>query len=117
MSKRNPTEKERAIAEIKAAAPALPEMMRPVMKDYPMTGAELLLLNKKTVAGQKIDPDTIYTVRLPEWRPVNHVDEMIKVYTSRYEQGKHEEALQAVANYIINIKRQYAKENGNKRAA
>lgn len=117
MSKRNPTDKERAIQEIELAVPALPEMTRPVMKEYTMLGKELLLLNKKTVAGKPINPALIYNVRLPEFRKVNHKDEMIKIFTSRYPSQGYEGAMSGVANYIINVKHQHDKENGKKRAA
>lgn len=110
MSKARPTNKEIAIAEITTAAAALPEMLRKEDKLFTMTGAELKLLNKKRVAGKPIDSQTFYEVVLPHYRPVNHKDEMIKIYTSRVKEMGHEGALSMVADYITHVKNIHAGE-------
>lgn len=103
MSKLNPTIKQTTIDEITQAAALLPEVMGHTKKTYTMTGAELLLLNKKTVGGKPIEKDRIYTVNLPEYKPLNHKDEMIKIYTDTYRTAGHEQAYKAVCDYINDI--------------
>lgn len=116
MSKKNPTQKEIAILEIEEAATKLPEVLRPIMKERTMLGHDLLLLNKKTVGGQPIDPGTMYVVKIPEYHKVNHKDEMIKIYTSVTSESGHDAGYIAVCDYIKKVRGlNQPKNNGNKK--
>lgn len=113
MSKRELTQKQKTILEIEEAAQHLPETLAFVKKSRTMSGADLILLNKKTVGGEPINPQTIYQVNMPEWRPVNHKDEMVKIYTEARKTMDHQAAYTQVCDYITKIKSKH-QSNGKK---
>ena len=108
MSRQNPTIKQQTINEITQATALLPETLAMTKRVKNITGADLLLLNKKTIGGKPIDANTIYRVNMPEWRPVNHKDQMVKIYTDAIRTMGHEEAYHQVCEYIkqVNAKHQ-----------
>lgn len=114
MSKLNPTNKQKTIEEITEAAKLLPEVLASIKKKRFMSGADLLLINKKTVGGKPIDPNQIYEVILPEWRPVNHKDEMVKIYTESVRTMTHEQAYEQVCEYIIKVKAKFTNAKNKK---
>ncbi len=116
MSRKLPTIKETTIEEITKAAELLPPSMKKVYRLVTISGADLLLLNKTKVGGKPIEKNTIYTVSLPKWLPVNHKDEMTKIYTESIRTMDHAEAYHRVCLYIQRVNANH-QTNGKKKTA
>lgn len=117
MSRRNPTIKQTTIDEIEKAAALLPETMAMRKRIRTISGADLLLLNKKTIDGKPIEKDRIYTVNMPEWVKVNHKDQMTKIYTDEIRETDHENAYRKVCEYIIQVKAKHQNHGKKQKAA